>query len=230
MNQNELYHHGILGMKWGERRYQYEDGSLTPEGREHYGYGARIKGAIEKHKQNKIKKKRVESLKKAREAKKAKLEREQNKARVLKSGSASELLEYKGELTNQEMNDAINRINNERRIADLASSEKKSTVQKIDSVMGVVGKAADWADKGTRAYNAFAKINNAMSNDKNKMPLIGEKNDDNKQTIAMKKAETLLELYGDRELSAYDANQITEDVRKITQLSMLESYSTGKKR
>ena len=34
-----LYHHGIKGQKWGERRWQNEDGSLTPAGREHYGYG-----------------------------------------------------------------------------------------------------------------------------------------------------------------------------------------------
>lgn len=32
----ELAHHGILGQRWGVRRFQNEDGSLTPKGQKHY--------------------------------------------------------------------------------------------------------------------------------------------------------------------------------------------------
>jgi hypothetical protein len=36
---NWLSHHGVRGQRWGQRRYQEEDGSLTALGREHYGVG-----------------------------------------------------------------------------------------------------------------------------------------------------------------------------------------------
>ena len=36
ISQNELYHHGIKGMKWGVRRFQNEDGSLTSAGKKRY--------------------------------------------------------------------------------------------------------------------------------------------------------------------------------------------------
>lgn len=37
--QEELFHHGIIGQKWGVRRFQEKDGSYTQAGRERYGYG-----------------------------------------------------------------------------------------------------------------------------------------------------------------------------------------------
>ena len=36
VRSDELYHHGVKGQKWGVRRYQNEDGSLTPAGKVHY--------------------------------------------------------------------------------------------------------------------------------------------------------------------------------------------------
>lgn len=61
--QNELYHHGVWGQRWGVRRYQYKDGSLTPEGRAHWGIGDAVKG-VKKY----VDKKRSASLRRKKNA------------------------------------------------------------------------------------------------------------------------------------------------------------------
>ena len=43
MNELYLSHHGIKGQKWGVRRFQNEDMSLTPAGKERYGVGEKNK-------------------------------------------------------------------------------------------------------------------------------------------------------------------------------------------
>ena len=49
-----LSHHGILGMKWGVRRFQNKDGSLTNIGKKRYDEGS--KNPVERHRQNLINK------------------------------------------------------------------------------------------------------------------------------------------------------------------------------
>lgn len=45
---NYLAHHGVKGMRWGVRRYQNTDGSLTDSGRKHYGVKEKRKEKLKK--------------------------------------------------------------------------------------------------------------------------------------------------------------------------------------
>lgn len=52
MENNELVHHGIPGMKWGVRRYQNKDGTLTSAGQKRYDRDKRENAG--KKKENRI--------------------------------------------------------------------------------------------------------------------------------------------------------------------------------
>ena len=52
---NELQHFGIKGMKWGVRRYQNKDGSLTPAGKKRYDESDEEREKKEKSKKTKVK-------------------------------------------------------------------------------------------------------------------------------------------------------------------------------
>lgn len=164
---DELYHHGTKGMKWGRRLYQNEDGTLTPLGRIRYG---------------KEKARQLDNLAKARAAKQTKAEYEANKQKALKSGSAKDVLRYQGDLTKDELNNAVLRIGNERKLKAIADEDVKSGWAKIESLTSKANKITNAVDASTKLYNAVAKVNNAFN--ENKLPTIGnndsKKNDEKK--------------------------------------------------
>lgn len=55
---NYLVHYGIKGQQWGTRRWQYEDGSYTPAGEEHYRKQKKLKGSDSKKTTKKSSKKK----------------------------------------------------------------------------------------------------------------------------------------------------------------------------
>lgn len=94
IHDGQLYHHGIKGMKWGIRRFQNPDGSLTPAGRKRYDDGegdtwkarfeAKRKARAQEKINNAYRKKSVSDMtdeELAAATKRAKLEREHRAVR-----------------------------------------------------------------------------------------------------------------------------------------------------
>lgn len=175
MYENYLAHYGILGMRWGVRRYQNKDGSLTAEGRKRAG----IKSNSPRHKPTsakKLAKQRAANLEKARQARVAKKEHEEAKKTALAKGSAKDVLKYKGELTNKELQDAFNRINTEQLLSSIAAKETKGFWDKVGSITDKIGKTKDFANRGIEAWNTFVKIHNTFADDDSRLLTIGGEN------------------------------------------------------
>jgi hypothetical protein len=135
--ENTLQHHGIRGQRWGIRRFQKKDGSLTSAGKKRYG------GPEDS----------VES----------KESYEAGKQKALKSGNATEVLKYKGDLTPQEMQSALNRINWERSMKDISNKEIAENKNKADKIFKVIDTATTRVNTAAKAWNTVANVINAFN-------------------------------------------------------------------
>lgn len=137
----------------GDRPYQkYEDSKRKASG---------ISGYISSKK--KEKQKYLEMERKRQEEKHI-----ADKERVLKSGSAKDVSKYSGELSKQELQDVYNRLNLEKKISEMSSTEVLDNQKIINGILNNLKTTSEWIATGAVSYNILASTYNSLIKDKNK--------------------------------------------------------------
>lgn len=137
--ENELMHWGIKGMKWGVRRYQNKDGSLTPAGKKRYEQEMAKLKEEEKIAKNKLR----------TQAKLNKLDEKRKEIEALKSGKPiakktkqSSTPSVK-EMSDEELRRTVNRLLMEQQYAKLKPEQVSAGQKFVKKVMNdVVAPAA----------------------------------------------------------------------------------------
>lgn len=137
MNE-ELYHYGILGMKWGVRRYQNKDGSLTAAGEARYNKEI-TKNSLKKKKDraeesslkdpNRWAKEDMERTKNVVDSSSRLVQQMQNVERDTRPKPVKKRMDLSN-MTDQELRQRINRELTERQYNDLFGEESKPKISK----------------------------------------------------------------------------------------------------
>ena len=128
---NYIKHHGIKGQKWGVRRFQNKDGTLTPAGKQKYGSKENFEKQYPEERKartasaKKVSDKGVDAVKAAREA-----EAERTKKRQAKADKSLEKAarERARKMSDQELREAVNRLNLEENYTRMVQNRERISV------------------------------------------------------------------------------------------------------
>lgn len=127
-----LAHHGIPGMRWGVRRYQNKDGSLTSSGRKHYSAEAKAE----------------------RKAKKAETKAAKRREKILNDPKL--LKKHFNEYSEKEINDALKKFDQMQRLE--SHTKNRSKAGRIRKAMASTVGTGALIVSGYNTYQALKKI------------------------------------------------------------------------
>lgn len=183
-DENYLAHHGVIGQKWGVRRYQNPDGSLTAEGKRHRGYsektvGSELKKAGEQAKKaagQAYKNHQKKKAEKAKELEKAKakarkeavarkaeeaIRKEENFKQYLRE-HPGQIYKNRDKLAREDIDKIMKDVEWDRRCADMRRAEYQRGLQRIKDIQDGLNTASNLMNTSINAYNNTALIYNAM--------------------------------------------------------------------
>lgn len=169
----ELYHWGIKGMKWGIRRYQNKDGSLTPAGKKRR---AKLEAEIEKLGGKSEEKKLSEMTDDEVAAKTNRMRLENNLKEEMRRSTEAEqrqkkLQESLNETSTDELRNKITRLQLEEQYKNLANPKKAER----DPYMDKLQKEVDRLTLEKRYRDLQKELNPPTKKEKSFFAKIGEK-------------------------------------------------------
>lgn len=166
---NNLYYlsHGGPGsgrypLGSGDRPYQKFEGSRKKMG----GISGYIKSRKEKKAEDKKEEKRISQEKETKYF-------EENKEKILRSGTASEIMRYKERFSNKELSDVADRIRIENQLSSYSEKEIKTALNTLKNIQAYSNVGSALAKDGIELWNSFAAVYNVTKNGKIKpLPFI----------------------------------------------------------